>query len=257
MKFISILFIASVASKPAAERGLQLGEGKWHITDPTYEYTGLDLDLTYQISDYIEDDMVTYMLYTSPGCMAEGSPLAVDTSGLATLPDALTGDAYNPDNEGNGVRKANLIIGILSQETIINDDTIYTETTNPSTAKVNFCVRLGLQIAAAELEVTFFETLVTLFVDISNGGFEIENVNVVPKITQAPTSAPTPPPTPPAPTPAPAQAPRLAPTSTPQGGKTTDPTPSPSEEDPNDGGGFYCWSCISALLIPVLAILLS
>jgi hypothetical protein len=76
--------------------------------------------------------------------MAEGSPLVVDTSGLATSPDALTGDAYNPDNEGNGVRKANFIIGILSQETIINNDTIYTETTNPSTAKVNFCVRLGL-----------------------------------------------------------------------------------------------------------------
>jgi hypothetical protein len=40
-------------------------------------------------------------------------------------------------------------------------------------------------------------------------------------------------------------------------GGDTIPTSSPSEEDPNDGGGFRYWSCSSALLIPVLVILLS
>jgi hypothetical protein len=180
MKLGSIIFVASsVASTFAAERGLQTLSKKWNITNPTFSYDTLDFDLDYKVSDYIDDSMTRFELFTSPGCKEEGAavPLSVLTSNLP----ALTGAAYNADSTGDGVRDQKLEVGVVA-DTIAASD-IYTEegTIGDVSATVDFCVRFSIITPDGLTEVNFLETLVTLLVDLS-AGFAIDEINVAPKI---------------------------------------------------------------------------
>jgi hypothetical protein len=177
MKFVSVIFVASVAWTLAAEeRGLQVLAKKWNITDPTFAYDSLGFDLDYQVSDFINDAMTTHTLWTSPGCQ-EGA-VAVPPSILNSTKVPLGGD-FDADNNGDGVRDQRLTVGVVPAT--IAGSNLYAEdtTTGSVTATVKFCVRFSLQTENAT-EVNFVETLVTLFVDLSDD-FSIGNVTVAPK----------------------------------------------------------------------------
>jgi hypothetical protein len=178
MKFVSIIFAASVASTLADERGLQTLAKKWNITDPTFAYEKLRFDLNYDVSDFINDDMTGYKLYT-PECK-EGGVLVTDGSFLSTDEPALTGDGYDPNNNGNGIRKQAVSLTLLPSS--ITASNIYAENTTVGavTATIDFCVRFSLETTGGT-EVNFLETLVTLFVDLSEG-FTIGEINVEPKV---------------------------------------------------------------------------
>jgi hypothetical protein len=183
MKFVSIIFVASVASTFAAERGLQTLAKKWNITDPVFTYDQLAFDLDYQVSDFIDDTMTTYELYTSPGCK-ETNVVVASTYLTSTKPD-LTGVAYDPLSTGDGVRDQKLTVGVVAAEVV--NSPIYAEEIDVDgavTAEIDFCVRFSLQATgggATPVEVNFLETLVKLFVDLSDG-FVIGDVAVEPKI---------------------------------------------------------------------------
>jgi hypothetical protein len=182
MKFVSsIIFAASVASTLAAERGLQTLAKKWNITDPSFAYEKLGFTLDYQVSDFISDDMTAYALYTSPGCKENGT--AVSGSDLTSNKAGLTGQDYNANNNGDGVRDQKLTVAVVA-DNIAAASGIYEEDNTPGavTATVDFCVRFSLQTTTGDdaVEVNFLETLVTLFVDLSDG-FEIGDVSVTPK----------------------------------------------------------------------------
>jgi hypothetical protein len=179
MKFVSIIFVASVASTLASERGLQTLAKKWNITDPSFAYDALGFDLDYEVSDFIDDTMTDYELYSSPGCKETG--VVVPASVLSSTKPVLTGADYNADNNGDGVRDQKLTVAV-EPATIVASG-IYTE--DPAlgavTATIEFCVRFSLLTGAGATEVNFLETLVTLFVDLSDG-FAIGDVDVAPKI---------------------------------------------------------------------------
>jgi hypothetical protein len=183
MKIVSMIFVAaSVASTLAAERGLQTLGKKWNITpNPSFTYGGLVFDLDYQVSDFIDDNMTDYALYTSPGCKDTGVPVSALV--LTSTKPVLTGHDYNADNNGDGVRDQKLTVGIVTAEVV--NSPLYVEETDVDgaiTAEIDFCVRFSLQTNHdGAVEVNFLETLVTLFVDLSDG-FEIGDVNVTPKI---------------------------------------------------------------------------
>jgi hypothetical protein len=177
MKVISIIFVASVGSTLAAERGLQSLARKWNITDPSFTYDSLGVDLDYPVSDFIDNAHTLHALWTSPGCQATGNP--VPASVLTSTRPVLTGQAYNPTNNGDGVRDQKLTFGVVAAT--IADSDIYVEDTTVGsvTATIDFCVRFSLLTAGA-VEVSFIETLVTFFVDRSDG-FAIGDVSVTPK----------------------------------------------------------------------------
>ena len=180
MKLVSIIFFASVASTLAAERGLQTLAKKWNITDPSFAYDSLGFALDYQVSDFIDNGHTSHAIYTSPGCQETGDvvPASVLTS---TIP-ALTEAAYNAENNGDGVRNQSLTVNVVAANIATSD--IYEEDTTVGsvTAAINFCVRFSLLTTGpGAVEVNFLETLVTLFVDLSDG-FSIEDVDVAPKI---------------------------------------------------------------------------
>jgi hypothetical protein len=178
MKFVSIIFIASVASTVAAaeERGLQILAKKWNITDPTFAYDSLGFDLDYQVSDFISDSMATHTLWTAPDCQ-EGAA-AVGAGILTSVKVPLVG-AFDDTNNGDGIRDQKLTIAV--NPATIAASALYSEDTSLGavTATVNFCVRYSL-VTADLTEVNFLETLVTLFVDLSDG-FSIGDVFVAPK----------------------------------------------------------------------------
>jgi hypothetical protein len=181
MKFVSIIFVASLASTLAAERGLQTLAKKWNITDPSFAYEALSFTLDYQVSDFINDDMTSHAVYTSPGCKEDGA--LVDASYLTSSKTDLTGEIYNADNNGDGVRDQQVTVGVVPAN-IAAATGVYLEdtTTGNVTATVEFCVRYNLKTIAdaGAVEVNFLETLVTLFVDLSDG-FSIGEVSVKPK----------------------------------------------------------------------------
>jgi hypothetical protein len=181
MKFVSIIFVASsVASTLAAERGLQTLAQKWNITDPSFTYDSLAFALDYQVSDFVDNINIATALYTSPGCQLNGTqvPAAV----LSFVRPGLTGAVHNPTGAGDGVRDQSLTVTVVPA-TIANS-AIYTEDTavGAVAATIEFCVRFSLMTDGDgdPIEVNFLETLVTLFVDLSDG-FDIGDVSVAPK----------------------------------------------------------------------------
>ena len=180
MKLVSIIFVASaVAPTLAAERGLQTLAKKWNITDPSFAYDSLGFVLDYQVSDFIDNGNTLHALWTSPGCQEDGT--LVPPSVLTSTRPVLTGAAYNAENNGDGVRDQSLTVNVVPAN--IAASAIYEEDTTVGsvTAAINFCVRFSLLTPGAEaVEVNFLETLVTLFVDLSDG-FSIGDVDVAPK----------------------------------------------------------------------------
>jgi hypothetical protein len=183
MKLVSIVLLASVASTlaaAAAERGLQILAKKWNITDPSFTYGALGFELDYQVSDFIDDDMTAYALYTSPGCKETGA--AVPPSILTSTKPVLTGQVYDTDNHGDGVRDQKLTVGVVA-DTITASDIYAADTTLGAViATIDFCVRFSLQTNhdGTHYEVNFLETLVTLFVDLSDS-FVIADINIASK----------------------------------------------------------------------------
>jgi hypothetical protein len=179
MKFVSTLLAATIVASAQAEnqsRDLQTLAQKWNITDPSFGYEGLHFDLDYQVSDFIDEDMLTYKIFDKD-CQEGGKVVTIF-------------DAYNEPLTGTfvpsgGLGERMLALGIdIDAETITSDSNIYSEDVAPGavTAQIDFCVRFSLWTKTEDpIEVNFLETLVVLYVDLSDG-FDIGEVNVAPKI---------------------------------------------------------------------------
>ena len=176
MKLISIILVAFVAPTLAAERGLQTLTRMWNINDPSFAYDSLGFDLEYPVSDFVDNSHTLHTLWTSPGCQESGVP--VPASVLTSNRPVLTGAAYNPINNGHGVRDQSLTVNVNS-DTIAASDIYAQDTTVGSvTGTIDFCVRFSL-VTAGAAEINFVETLVTLIVD-SSDDFAIGDVIVTP-----------------------------------------------------------------------------
>jgi hypothetical protein len=87
---------------------------------------------------------------------------------------------YKTQGTGNGMIELDLE---LVSEEIAKEPRIFTDIEIDSKAKaiVEFCVRFKLTTPGGGVEVNFLESLVTLYVDLSDG-FSIGDLNVSPKI---------------------------------------------------------------------------
>jgi hypothetical protein len=181
MKFVSILLAATIVALAHAEnrnghqrqslaeiynngRGLQRLGQKWSTTNPSFNYSGLHFALDYKVSDFIEDEMVSYEIYDMD-CQ-EGNNLVTV---LNSQKQALAG--------ATGERILALAVNI-DPATIPNDTNIYNE--SGRAAEITFCVRFSLQTKSDEpTEVNFLETIISLSVDLSND-FEVRQIKVAP-----------------------------------------------------------------------------
>jgi hypothetical protein len=181
MKFVSTLLAATILAFAHAEnsnrhqrqslaekynmgRALQSLGQKWSITNPSVNYNLLHFDLDYKVSDFIQDEMVSYTVYDKD-CQ-EGNNLVIV---LNSQKQALTGST--------GERILALAVDI-DPVTIPDDKNIYRE--NGRAAEITFCVRFSLQTKSDEpSEVNYLETIISLSVDLSND-FEVRRVTIEP-----------------------------------------------------------------------------
>ena len=145
---------------------------KWNITGPTFGSNQLEFQLNYTVSDFIIPDMIQHQLYDSQ--CAEGG---------VTLPPSIltaevTADMSVPAGLGDDTRQVKITITI-DPETI-SETSIYSEEVvdNQVKATIVFCHRFMLfTTSMTPIEVNFRETVVTFFVDLTDG-FEIGAVEV-------------------------------------------------------------------------------
>jgi len=48
---------------------------RWRIKQDSVSYFGLTFEITYNVSDYIVPNLVTYSIYDGPGCSASANPI--------------------------------------------------------------------------------------------------------------------------------------------------------------------------------------
>jgi hypothetical protein len=154
--------------------------------------------LGWKVSDYIQDRFATFTIYDGFECK-EGSNDITDKindsqSGngylqtLGVRPDSATPFDPDPNTTGDGVRDMRLFSFIQANN--ITESPIYSETTTNNgevKATIAFCVRFSLYDEhpdeSGAVEVTFRETLITLIVDLTNGGFQVGEIISQDKLT--------------------------------------------------------------------------
>jgi hypothetical protein len=148
---------------------------KWNISDSDFSYGGPDFNLTYTISDFILDEMITYGVYDK-NCQGGNVLVPEEALGHSMQPDSTT------PSDGDAFRSADIIVYIIP-ENITDSPTVYSETTiaGELVGIVEFCARISLSTTTTPpVEVNFLEILVTLQVNLTNG-FTIEDVDVQPQ----------------------------------------------------------------------------
>jgi hypothetical protein len=152
--------------------------------------------LGWKVSDYIQDRFATVTVYDGFECK-EGSNDITDkisdiqsgTAYFQTLgvrPDSATPYEPDPNTTGDGVRDMRLFLSI--QANGITKSPIYSETTTNDgevKATIAFCVRFSSYNEDPDetgaVEVNFRETLITLFVDLTDG-FQVGEIFVQDKL---------------------------------------------------------------------------
>lgn len=157
----------------------------------------------WKVSDYVQDRFATFTVYDGFDCK-EGSNDITDK-----ISDIQSGDAYfqtfgvqpdsttlydpDPNTTGDGVRDMRLFLSLQVKE--ITKAPIYSETrTNNGEVKatIAFCVRFSLYNEDPDetgaVEVNFRESLITLFVDLTDG-FQVGEIFVQDKLKSRETAS--------------------------------------------------------------------
>jgi hypothetical protein len=150
---------------------------KWSIADPVVLYNGLEFTFDYDVSNYVDVGQAYYEVYDS----ACGNVVA---TGITSSPlvDVAAGSETDPALFDIDAKTARVPISI-DADTIAANTAVYTEIETDGTfsATIVYCVRFGLNtLGDTPFEVNFYESVVTLTVDLSSG-FTIDNINVTPK----------------------------------------------------------------------------
>lgn len=185
--------VAADGASANAQRGLATLAEKWNLPEPTFAFEGNTFNLTFPVTDFINTGMVQYSLWLDNECQEGGNSLAKDDGVWAqsTLIEsaALAAASVFPDNqldsgEFNG-REATIVSEF--NPAVISTSSIYREVTNGqvTSAVISFCVRVGLWTTTSmgintPVEVNFLETIITLFVDLTDG-FTIGEIDVTPR----------------------------------------------------------------------------
>ena len=191
MKYTATLF-ASMAAVASAQRNLASLAEKWNLTEPTFAFDANTFSLAFPVTNFIIDGQAQYSLWTSPDCQSDDGKSLQDSAVFAThslIPNNALETGASQDSGAFSGRAAQINVTI-DPETISSDvavtDGIYSQETvnNQVIATVKFCVRFGLwtttDMVETPVEVNFLETLLTLFVDLTDG-FQIGALEVEPK----------------------------------------------------------------------------
>jgi hypothetical protein len=157
-------------------RDLQTLAQKWNISDPTFSHEGISFDMNFLVSDFIDDTMTDYSIWDF-GCEEGGYPLSNDLINVVKGTDP----GFVQNSAGTGDRTIELDLKLVG-DAIANEPRIFNEydIDGKATAIVEFCVRFKLTTTGGAVEVNFLESLVTLYVDLTDG-FSVDTISIKPK----------------------------------------------------------------------------
>jgi hypothetical protein len=192
MKYTATL-LASMAAIASAERNLATLAEKWNLTEPTFTYDANTFSLVFNVTDYIVNGQANYSLWTAPDCQSDNG-IALQNSPIfeshSSTPNTALVNGARDENAASSGRATQIDITFDPEEISSQDAVtqgIYSQEVvdNQQIATVKFCVRFGLWTTTAmgvktPVEVNFLETLLTLFVDLTDG-FQIGAIEVAPK----------------------------------------------------------------------------
>lgn len=157
-----------------SQRDLATLAEKWNLTDNGFEYEALSFNLGYLMSDFVLDSMIVAEMYDE-NCKEGGVPVPSDELSYTLITD---------DTEpGVGDNPRNVSVKVDVNSAKITDSITYNEGTTGGElqATIKFCMRMGLFTnSEPAIEVNFLETIVTLYVDLTDG-FSIDNISVTPR----------------------------------------------------------------------------
>jgi hypothetical protein len=193
MKSTTITLLISMAAVASAQRNLASLAEKWNLTEPTFAFDANTFSLAFPVTNFVVDGQAKYSLWTSPDCQSD-SGKSLQTSSVfsahALTPNTALETGATEDSGVFSGRQAQINVTIdpqtISSQVAITDG-IYSQevVNNQQIATVKFCVRFGLWTTTdmgveTPVEVNFLETLLTLFVDLTDG-FQIGAIEVEPK----------------------------------------------------------------------------
>lgn len=153
---------------------------RWKIYEPVVTYEGLQFDLVFNVSDYIIQDYVGYIIYDSHECSeGEDNDITDDAyfDGVITVNGTLQGDGW-------GTREVTMAT-IISPEDIQNSNS-YIQDGND--AHIDFCVRFGLfnndPSDPASIEINYVEQKIILYVDLTDGFSVSDTIVEAREVTQ-------------------------------------------------------------------------
>jgi hypothetical protein len=163
-------------------RDLQNLAQQWNVPDPSFNHESISFDMDYLVSDFVLDTMTDYSIW-DVGCEEGGYPLSNDIINVIKS----TEPGFVQNTAGTGNRMIELDLKLVSEE-IAKEPRIFTDVEIDGQAKaiVEFCVRFKLTTPEG-VEVNFLESLVTLYVDLTDG-FSIGDLNISPKIVEEKTA---------------------------------------------------------------------
>jgi hypothetical protein len=175
-KYSSFSFQKCTAGE-VAPRDLQSLAQKWNIDNPIFNHDSISFDMDYLVSDFVLDTMADYSIWDF-GCEEGGYPLSNDIIDVVKS----TQPGFVQNTAGTGNRMIELDLKLVSDE-IVKEPRIFKDflINGKATATVEFCVRFKLTTPGGGVEVNFLESLVILYVDLTDG-FSIDNIIVSPKI---------------------------------------------------------------------------
>ena len=145
--------------------------------------------MAFPVTNFVVAGQAQYSLWTAPGCQSDGGTALKESPAFkshALTSNALLADGESQDSGTFGGRAAQINVTI-SPQNISQAVGIYSqqEVNNQQIATIKFCVRFGLWTTTdmdvkTPVEVNFLETLLTLFVDLTDG-FQIGAIEVEPK----------------------------------------------------------------------------
>ena len=144
--------------------------------------------MAFPVTNFVVAGQAQYSLWTAPGCQSDGGTALKESPAFkshALTSNALLADGESQDSGTFGGRAAQINVTI-SPQNISQAVGIYSqqEVNNQQIATIKFCVRFGLWTTspsvATPVEVNFLETLLTLYVDLTDG-FQIDAIEAEPK----------------------------------------------------------------------------
>jgi len=142
------------------------------IGGPDYTYDNLQFTMNFEVSDFMQDNMIGYSLYDGKNCKDGGDNDITENDGY--LLSRIRTD-NTPIGDGSGIRSIRIQSEIVGTK-IVNSG-IYTANDDENTGVIEFCLRFGNYNADKDgpqaFEVNYVEVPITLTINF-NSSFSVQ-----------------------------------------------------------------------------------